>query len=442
VSAIAIKWGAYEGSPGIRAGIDLTVSGTTITVKRYVGNQYAYNDNQVSVLSGADSDTKAFNNTYGAGTTTLIATTTRSGSSGSTYSFTHSIDDVFNGATPSVTDSITVGSQVSPPSAPGWVTGTPTSITQTSAFFDWNPPSDNGGASIQSYYFMVSLDSGFSDRTYSNTDAGTAETASGLDGNTTYYARVRAENSAGPGPWSSTRQFKTAPMVPNKVGGLALSAITSTTTELRWSTPSGNGAAVTSYDVQADNNSGFGSPVWNKVSPTELEVFTGLTRGTTYYTRVRATNSVGKSEWSVVKSWTTLPTIPGPPTNVNSTRVSDTTATVTWQAPADDGGESGLTYDVQYSTSASFGSGVVVQSSGNLTGLQPGTTYYTRVAAKNSVGRSSWSEPHSFSTLAAGGINVWTGSAWVNSPVYAYNGTAWVACDVLVYNGTAWVTAT
>jgi hypothetical protein len=441
VSAIAIKWGAYEGSPGIRAGIDLTLSGTTITIKRYVGNQYAYSDTQTSTLSGAASDSDSFNNNGGAGSTTLIATNTKTGSTGSTYSFTHSISGVFNGATPSVTDSITVAAGVDPPSAPGWVSGTPTNITQTSARFDWNPPSDTGGGSIQSYYFQVATSSDFSYRVYSNADAGLAETATGLGGNNTYYARVRAENSAGPGPWSSTREFKTAPLPPDTPGGMGVDSITANSARMFWNTPPGNGASVTSYDVQVDETSSFGSPFWNKVSPTAVEVITGLTRATTYYGRVRAENSAGKSGWSSTKSWTTLATLPGAPTNVNAINVTDSTATVTWTAPSDNGGESGLTYDVQYATNSSF-SGATTQSSGNLTGLTGGTLYYVRVRAKNSAGAGPWSTTYSFSTLAEGGINVWTGSAWVNSPVYAYTGSAWVQCQVLVYNGTAWVPAT
>jgi hypothetical protein len=44
-----------------------------------------------------------------------------------------------------------------------------------------------------------------------------------------------------------------------------------------------------------------------------------------------------------------------------------------------------------------------------------------------------------YSASAAGGMSVWSGSAWVDKPVKVWSGSAWVAKSVKVWNGSAWV---
>ena len=49
-----------------------------------------------------------------------------------------------------------------------------------------------------------------------------------------------------------------------------------------------------------------------------------------------------------------------------------------------------------------------------------------------------WNKP--FAVVVAGGIDVFTGTAWVRKPVEVWTGTAWVERSIEVYSGTAWVT--
>ena len=83
---------------------------------------------------------------------------------------------------------------------------------------------------------------------------------------------------------------------------------------LTWDEPSNNGADLTSYEVQV---SADGGTTWRRlVSPNRsLRTHThrGLSAGTTRHYQVRASNRVGKSEYSNVASATTLAGVPNAP---------------------------------------------------------------------------------------------------------------------------------
>jgi hypothetical protein len=330
---MTLTWGAYEaGSDGnaIRVGIDLSVSGTTITAVYKFQNEFAFNDSQTSTRSGAVTGSTSFQNNGGAGHVGTITTKTITGSIGSTYTFGHTLSGVYNGATPSVSASIQVPGN--PPSAPWWESNTPTNIMQTQATFRWNPPSSNGGLPITAYTFQLSKTEGFGSIIHSNPNAGMDETVTGLTGNTRYYARVKAHNAAGAGPWSSTRPLLTAPTVPSKPGTPTVSNITSTGARLTWTVPTNNGGGtIDYYDVQVDNDPAFGSPIVNVDSPNNVEDVTGLAPNITYYARVRAANTgVGTSDWSGSRQFVTAPNRPNPPTAFTVTRNSDIKHTLNW----------------------------------------------------------------------------------------------------------------
>jgi hypothetical protein len=97
----------------------------------------------------------------------------------------------------------------------------------------------------------------------------------------------------------------------------------------------------------------------------------------------------------------TLPIAPGTPT-ASST---GTSATITWTAPADNGGKAVTSYRIQRSTD-NINFSTIVASTGTTdltytnTGLTPGTKYYYRVAAINAVAvaaGSDYSGPYSAS---------------------------------------------
>jgi hypothetical protein len=73
-----------------------------------------------------------------------------------------------------------------------------------------------------------------------------------------------------------------------------------------------DGDALASYDIQVDNNSGFGSPAWEvtdgviNISGDDVSrsVTTALTRGVEYYWRVRTNDGTGDGPWSSAKRFT------------------------------------------------------------------------------------------------------------------------------------------
>ena len=101
----------------------------------------------------------------------------------------------------------------------------------------------------------------------------------------------------------------------------------------------------------------------------------------------------------------TTPSLPAPsvPTLSSPANVATNVAiapTLSWAAST-----GAATYNLEYSTSSTFASGVVAASgitttSRAISGLANSTTYYWRVSATNTTGTSAWSAVSSFTTLA------------------------------------------
>jgi len=153
-----------------------------------------------------------------------------------------------------------------------------------------------------------------------------------------------------------------------------------TTPSFDWSSVSG----ATSYRIQVDNNSSFGSPeIDTTTSSSNYTPGSALSPGT-YYWRVRASNSCGDGSWSSVWSVTILGTVGVPslysPSNGSST--CDTTPYFDWSSV------SGATsYRIQVDNNSNFSSPVIDTTTSNSyytpgSPLSPGT-YHWRVRASN-----------------------------------------------------------
>ena len=90
-------------------------------------------------------------------------------------------------------------------------------------------------------------------------------------------------------------------------------------------------------------------------------------------------------------------TVPGAPTGLAAVATSTTSATITWTAPADDGGAAITGYVLEESVN---GSAYAVRGSPSATtteafaeGMTPGATYQYRIAAINAEGTGAFSQP-------------------------------------------------
>ena len=125
-----------------------------------------------------------------------------------------------------------------------------------------------------------------------------------------------------------------------------------------------------------------------------------LTNQQSYQVRVRARNSDGWGNWSVVSSGTPLGT-PEAPTGLSSVS-GNNQLDVSWSAPGNNGGYAISDYDIQYRalTGQTWGSWTywqesTVSTSASTTinsGIVNETTYQVRVRAVNSAGDGDWSD--------------------------------------------------
>jgi len=145
-----------------------------------------------------------------------------------------------------------------------------------------------------------------------------------------------------------------------------------------------NGAPVEYYDVYAN-----GTAHQCAASPCTV---TGLTNGTTYAVDVSATNSAGTGPVSA-QATAEPNAVPGQVSGLAATP-GDTTVTLAWQAPADEG--TPVTgYSVEVSPPPSGGQQITTvggtTTTQPFTGLTNGTTYTFTVMATNAAGNSPWS---------------------------------------------------
>ena len=214
--------------------------------------------------------------------------------------------------------------------------------------------------------------------------------------NTTYYYRVKAVNSYGSSPNSSTITTLTLLGAPIATG---VSNYTGTSFTALWQPVTG----TSTYYLDVSSASNFSSYVVNNQTVpggTTSQSVTGLTNGTTYYFRVRAANASGSSISSNV---ITVAPLPAAPSVLPAGNITVNSFTANWNS------SSGATsYLLDVSTASDFStfvSGYNGVSAGvtnkSVTGLAANTTYYYRVRAQNGSGSSANSSAQAMITLPA-----------------------------------------
>ena len=272
--------------------------------------------------------------------------------------------------------------------------GAPTSLSATpnngSASVAFTPPTDNGGNAITNYAY--STDNGTTYTEFATPITTSPVTITGLTNGTTYNIKLRAVNEAGQGTESSS--VSTTPRTtPGAPTGLS-------------ATP-GNGSASVTFTPPIDNG---GSDITNyaysingasytELTPPDTEspiTIPGLTNGTTYMIRLFAINEVGlgdninKIGSLFAQTFVTPRTTPGAPTGLSAS-ASNTTVSVTFTPPTDNGGNAitNYAYSTDNGTTYTEFATPITTSPVTITGLTNGTTYNIKLRAVNEAGQGT-----------------------------------------------------
>jgi alpha-tubulin suppressor-like RCC1 family protein/fibronectin type 3 domain-containing protein len=221
---------------------------------------------------------------------------------------------------------------------------------------------------------------------------------SGLPGNMEYYYRVKSVSagvsSAGYSNEVSVKTLLSPGTPPAAPSGLAVSAMWSTRIDLSWVD---NATNETAFKIE---RSGGASTSYVQIATVAAgaRVFqnSGLTPGTQFSYRVRATNGSGDSAYTSIVTATTpggtSGTVPAAPSNLTASVVSSSQIRLQWSDQSTN--ETGFRIDRKVGATGTYGQlatvGANVVSFAN-TGLTAGTTYFYRVCAINGTGISPFS---------------------------------------------------
>jgi len=282
-----------------------------------------------------------------------------------------------------------------------------TNVAAHSASLTWMAPDYFGGVDLDNFVIETLRDGETDWKEVPHVASTSLQVGiSGLAPGTRYQVRVSAVCTAGASSYllGELTTSRTAPSAPQNI---RQSSFAATTVTLQWDVPASNGgSAITDYKVEVSGN---GGSVWTELTHAESNNLafdvSGLLKNHAYSFRVSSVNSIGASEPSSLLTVTTLSTIPGAPTDFVTSSITSTSASLAWSAPTDTGGVALSDYKVEVSRDGSPTWNEITHAASTsrvmgLTGLAPGTKYFVRISAKNSMGYSTFLEGEVTTELA------------------------------------------
>ena len=247
-----------------------------------------------------------------------------------------------------------------------------------SASVSFSAPASNGGSAITSYT-VTSSPGGV---TASGSSSPVVVT--GLTTGTLYTYTVTATNALGTSNSSLPSAAVTASTKPQAPIIGTVTAVNSTTASVAFTAPQSGGSAITGYTATSSTGSFTGTG-----SSSPITVTGAFVSGSSYTFSVTATNANGTSDASSASNSVSFTSVPGAPTIGTATNTpsgrgfNDGAASVTFSAPASNGGSAITSYTV---TSSGGNIATGVSSPITVTGLSSNTAYTFTVKANNAIG--------------------------------------------------------
>ncbi|MBN2681480.1 MAG: T9SS type A sorting domain-containing protein [Bacteroidales bacterium] len=282
---------------------------------------------------------------------------------------------------------------IDPPSMIAPTNGAANQNTQVN--LDWGFVTGNVG-----YIYEIDISADFDSPYYFKSDeTSSAALVSNLFFGTTYYWRVRTKGVTDTSDWTAIWSFSTH-SVPELTAPSNGAVNQHPQTTFDWVGYTGN----VGYIYEIDVNPLFNSPdliSGATAAGVSQYTFSDLLFGTAYYWRMAIKNGVDTSEWSEIRTLTTLDI-------VDNVSPSNGAVNQHPQTGLDWGGINGnIGYIYEIDTDPSFsttnyqtGTTPANTSNHDVTNLLFGTTYYWRAAAKTISDTSGWSNTWNFSTLS------------------------------------------
>ena len=299
----------------------------------------------------------------------------------------------------------------SSPSQPQSVSATPSTNTTNNFAFSWTEPQTFVGSKESlTYCYTVNTLPTISTCTYTN--PGQTSIASGAyatqPGDNTFYVVARDESGNINYATAANVTFSantSAPGIPlnTDIADISVKATQNWKLALSWETPSNEGAGIASYRIYRSTNPASG---FNQVATTSGTSYVdGSLSQSMYYYKVAACDSANNcgAESSTV-SKTPTGRFTSPPELITAPSVSAGTrkASITWTTDrtSDSRVAAGTTSD-KYGAFETASSNQTKSHTVELTGLEPGTTYYYKAKWTDEDGNTGTSSELSFTTLPA-----------------------------------------